>query len=68
MEIKRTPYRVILLTKEDCADVQDAVGYAMKCMDKEVSGAMAVKDDVLTNSLVRLRSTLHTLLVAAIEI
>jgi hypothetical protein len=68
MEIKRTPYRVIILTREDCSDVQDAIGYTMKQLDKEVSEAIAAKDQVLTNSLIRLRSTLHSLLVAAIEI
>jgi hypothetical protein len=68
MEIKRTPYRVLTWHKSDCADVQDAVGHVMKLLDKDLNNATAKRDEVEINRLVKYRSTLHTLLVASVEI
>jgi len=68
MEIKRTPYRVLYWHKADCADIQDAVGHVVKLLDEDLSKATKAEDEKKINRLVKYRSTLHTLLIAAIEI
>lgn len=68
MEIKRQPYRILHWQKSDCADVQDAIGRAMKLLDRELSEATRKGDEKAINQMVKERSTLHSLLVAAIEI
>jgi hypothetical protein len=68
MEIMRQPYRVLHWRKSDCADVQDAIIHAMKLLDRELSAATEKGDEKAINQMVKERSTLHTLLVAAIEI
>ncbi len=68
IETKRQPYRVLTWSKGDCADVQDAVGRALKLIDKEMSRCIVAKDQKTIDQLVKERSTLHILLSAAIEI
>jgi len=68
MEIKRTPYRILHWHKSDCADIQDAISRAMKLLDKELSDATMKGDVKSINQMVKERATLHTLLVAAVEL
>jgi hypothetical protein len=68
MEIKRTPHRVLVWHKSDCVDVNKAVSRALKLLDREISDRMEAKDEAAVNQMVGERHTLHSLLVAAIEI
>jgi hypothetical protein len=68
MEIKRQPYRILHWSKSDCADVQDAIGYVQKLLDIELNKVTRAENEKEINRLVKYRSTLHTLLAAAIEI
>jgi|WetSurMetagenome_2_1015567.scaffolds.fasta_scaffold00674_3 hypothetical protein len=68
MEIKRTPYRILHWHKADCLDINHAISHAMKLLDKDLNGATARGDVPEIDRLVKYRTTLHNLLVAAIEI
>lgn len=68
MEIKRQPYRVLYWHRSDCADVQDAVGCALDLIDKEFNKLGAKEDEDKINRLAKCRATLHSLLVAAVEL
>lgn len=68
MEVKRQPYRVLHWTRSDASDVQDAISHAQKLLDRELSKATEAGDEKAINQMVKERSTLHSLLVAAIEI
>lgn len=71
MEIKRTPYRVITLTKDDCSDIEEAIAFAMKLLDgysKELTGKQGKGPALASAQAYRHRNRLLQLRTSVVDI
>jgi hypothetical protein len=71
MEIKRTPYRVILLTKNNCADLEDAIITLTKLVDEKAGAMVGLSGPTPTayaHELRKSRNSLAILRTAVVDI